>query len=318
MQDFLAFRIIFVGGKGGVGKTTISASIATKLANLGKKTLIVSTDPAHSLGDVFKEKLSSTPKTIHPNLDAAELDTDKITNEHFKNIESTLRGYAKPEMFSKIKEHLEFAKESPGATEAAMLEVVCKILIDEKRYNHIVFDTAPTGHTMRLLEMPDLMSMWTNSLLSRQENQDKLKQAAAAFWQKKDADKHNPFSTQRTNRWEKAIEKLNERKNLFKEAGEILKNHSLCGVFLVAIAQVLPLEETKRAVKKLDKFRIKCGGIFINQLILSEQQDPFWQAQKQKQEQILEEFNTIKKKQFHISLSSQDLRGVKTLADIDF
>ncbi len=316
LDDFL-YPILFVGGKGGVGKTTISAYLALKISQSGKKTLIISTDPAHSLGDVFDIKLSSTPKNIAPNLDGLELDNEKITKEHFASIESTLKSYSKPEMFGKIKEHLELSMQSPGASEAATLELICKFLTQKSEYEHIIFDTAPTGHTMRLLELPSLMSAWSNSLLSRQKEQDRFASSAAKFWEKKKDDKHNPFTPTKMQRWEKAMEKINERKELFSKANEVLKDKNKCAVFLVSIAQRLPLEETKRAVLSLKKFRIKCGGVVLNQIIPNEQKEEFWRAQVRKQSEILKEFEKVEAKKFFIKLSSKDLRGVKALEALE-
>lgn len=320
MDIFKQTPIIFVGGKGGVGKTTISASIASKLAYEKKKTLIVSTDPAHSLGDVLNIQLNATPKQITPYLYAQELDAKKITDEHFKNIEDTLQGYAKPEMFGKIKEHLELSKESPGASEAAILESICKIITNEQEYEHIVFDTAPTGHTIRLLSLPSIMSAWTDGLMSRQKNRNQLKEAASVFWKKKEDDEHNPFKPTTQNRWDKAMEKLDERKKLFQDANLVLKDSKKCKIFLVMIPQVLPLEETLRTLKQLEYFSMDCGGVFANQIIPKSQTEEFWQIQVQKQHEILEiiEQKVENKNIFFVELSSKDLRGEEKLRDIEY
>lgn len=315
MVDFIDTPIVFIGGKGGVGKTTVSSSIALKLAKQNKKTLIISTDPAHSLGDVLNTKLSSDIKKIDNFLYAQELDSKKITDEHFKNIEDTLRGYAKPEMFHKIKEHLELSKHSPGASEAAMLEAICNILVKKSDFKHIIFDTAPTGHTMRLLAMPSIMSAWTDGLMSRQVNKQNLKNAAENFWKDKKSDK-NPFSPTLQNRWDRAYEKLNQRKELFEKANIVLKQGSLCKVYLVLIPQILPLHETKRALKQLKDFKIECGGIFINQIIPPNQTEIFWKKQLEKQKQILTEIDTLNVKKIFIQLSSKNLQGADELTNI--
>lgn len=313
MENFTP--IVFVGGKGGVGKTTISSSIALTLAKLGKKTLVVSTDPAHSLGDALNKKLSAKIQKINNNLDALELNALQITNEHFKNIEDTLRGYAKPEMFGKIKEHLELSKDSPGAQEAAILEAICNIISCENKYDHIIFDTAPTGHTMRLMSLPSIMSAWTDGLMARQKDKEKLKQAAEVFWEKKKQSPFNPFKPTTQNRWDRAYEKLNARKELFSKTNQILKNPLTCKVFLVMIPQVLPFEETKRALKQLQSFKINCGGVFINQIIPNEQKDSFWQKQVLKQDEILQkiQYEFIEVNKYFVPLSSHDLRGEKEL-----
>lgn len=320
MDNLHVTPIIFVGGKGGVGKTTISTSIAIKLAKEGKKTLLISTDPAHNLADIFDKKLNSNIISLDEYLDVLELNPDKITDEHFANIEQTLRGYAKPEMFGKIKEHLELSKHSPGAEEAAMLEAICMLMQKKDKYEHIVFDTAPTGHTMRLLSLPSIMNAWTDGLMSRQQNRQKLKDSASEFWKKKKDDKFNPFKPTLQNRWDKAYEKLNQRKELFSKTNELLKDKLTCRVFLVMIPQMLPLQETKRALKQLQAFDINCGGVFVNQIIPSNQTEEFWIKQARKQSEILDsiskDFEDINR--FYIELSSSDLRGIDELEKLEF
>ncbi|QKF92020.1 ArsA family ATPase [Campylobacter sp. CCUG 57310] len=312
--------ILFIGGKGGVGKTTISASIASKLAASGKKTLIISTDPAHSLADALDVKLSHKIKNVSANLDALELDPTLITNEHFKNIEETLKTYSKPEMFPKIKQHLELSKDTPGAQEAALLEKVCELITDRKDYDHIVFDTAPTGHTIRLLSMPSIMSAWSEGLMRHQKDREKVAGAAKVFWQKKENYEHNPFAPSKELRWQQALKRLDERKKLFNEANQTLKDPSLTSIYLVMIPQALPLFETLRANETLETFGIKVGGIFINQIIPQAQTDSFWQAQIKKQDEILVKFHSAlpNTKKFYVMLSKEDLRGVNKLANLKF
>ena len=165
--------IIFVGGKGGVGKTTTAAALASQFASQQQKTLIISTDPAHSLGDVLDMKLNNEKTAISPYLDAIELNPDVIVDAHFAQVERTIMAYANPDMMPKIREHLRLSKSAPGAQEAAMLESMCQHLVaaidisnnEIDSYEHIIFDTAPTGHTLRLLVLPEMMGAWTDGLL---------------------------------------------------------------------------------------------------------------------------------------------------------
>ena len=153
-----------------------------------------------------------------------------------------------------------------------------------------------------------------------QKEQEKVKNAAETFWNKKPDYKHNPFRPSAKNRWERALEKLQERKELFVKANEILLDPKKTSIFLVMIPQILPLEETKRAVVSLEKFNINCAGIFINQIIPKNQVDEFWQVQTQKQDEILTRVNDELKGQnkYYIWLSSLDLRGYEKLSQIEF
>ena len=193
IEQLAAQPIIFVGGKGGVGKTTTAAALASHYASQQKKTLIVSTDPAHSLGDVLNIRLSNEKTAVTAYLDAIELNPDIIVDAHFAQVERTITAYANPDMMPKIREHLRLSKSAPGAQEAAMLESMCQHLVSaaDANYEHIIFDTAPTGHTLRLLVLPEMMGAWTDGLLAQQRRQAKLRSVADHL------DSHNQKSNQK-------------------------------------------------------------------------------------------------------------------------
>ena len=236
IEQLAAQPIIFVGGKGGVGKTTTAAALASYYASQQKKTLIVSTDPAHSLGDVLNIRLSNEKTAVTPYLDAIELNPDIIVDAHFAQVERTITAYANPDMMPKIREHLRLSKSAPGAQEAAMLESMCQHLVSaaDANYEHIIFDTAPTGHTLRLLVLPEMMGAWTDGLLAQQRRQAKLRSVANhldSHNQKSnqkdiDNDVPNPFAANKSDRWEQAVSVLEKRKALFRQAGILLHDRS--------------------------------------------------------------------------------------------
>ncbi|ELA09144.1 arsenite-transporting ATPase [Moraxella macacae 0408225] len=322
--------IVFVGGKGGVGKTTTAAAIASRFASLQQKTLIISTDPAHSLGDALQVALSNDKTAITPYLDALELNPDVIVDKHFAQVLSTIKGYASPEMLPKIKEHLNASKTAPGAQEAAMLEAMCQYLVDAKAqgYHHIVFDTAPTGHTLRLLLLPEMMQAWTDGLLVQQRRQAKLKSVANHLTVNRLANTNlstttdkakgfaNPFTQHIPDRWEQAVSVLDKRKQLFASAGKLLHDATQTAIVLVMIADNLPIAETKRAVEQLQAVKLPVSGIVVNQLIDVKQSDPFWQQRAERQQRLLGEieqsFANIPL--YPIALQQQDIRGVEALA----
>lgn len=316
LLDALARKhILFVGGKGGVGKTTSSAALAVRFARQGRRTLILSTDPAHSLGDVLDVALANQPRSVAPNLDAIELDANDIVRTHFKEIEQTIAAYANPDMMPKIRDFLHLARHSPGAEEAATLEAVCRHLIDAraKGYQHIIFDTAPTGHTLRLLMLPEMMQAWTDGLLAQQRRQAKLQDAAGALG-------HTGGTRQSAaeDRLGKAMETLHRRRHLFAEARTLLHNPDITGIVLVLIPEMLPLLETGRAVAQLRAAHLPCAGLIINSVLGANQQGQFWQNRLQRQADILDKIHT----QFHdlprlmVELRDSDIRGEAALADM--
>lgn len=319
--------IIFVGGKGGVGKTTTAAALASQLAEQHQKTLVISTDPAHSLGDVFDMNLKNssaknTPVALTESLDALELDPDLIIDEHFARVERTISSYANPDMMQKIREHLQLSKRAPGAQEAAMLEAICRYLVDSVEkgiYQHIIFDTAPTGHTLRLLMLPEMMEAWTDGLLTQQRRQAKLKGAADNFATKKSA-LTNPFEDAKpVDKWQQAVDVLNARKNLFKRAGELLHDRQKTAVVLVMTADNLPIEETRRAVNQLKEAKLAPAALVVNQLIQAEQSDEFWQNRAIRQQSMLKDIQQhfVDYPIYGVYLQPSDVRGRQALAKLD-
>lgn len=319
--------IIFVGGKGGVGKTTTAAALASQFAEQHQKTLVISTDPAHSLGDVFDMNLKNSsaknmPVALTDSLDALELDPDLIIDEHFARVERTISSYANPDMMQKIREHLQLSKSAPGAQEAAMLEAICRYLVDSVEkgiYQHIIFDTAPTGHTLRLLMLPEMMEAWTDGLLTQQRRQAKLKGAADNFATKKSA-LTNPFEDAKpVDKWQQAVDVLNARKNLFKRAGELLHDRQKTAVVLVMTADNLPIEETRRAVNQLKEAKLAPAALVVNQLIQAEQSDDFWQNRAVRQQSLLKDIQQhfVDYPIYGVYLQPSDVRGRQALAKLD-
>ena len=318
--------IIFIGGKGGVGKTTTAAALASQFSAQHKKTLIISTDPAHSLGDVLNTRLNNEKTAISPYLDAIELNPDVIVDEHFAQVERTIKSYANPDMMPKIREHLRLSKSAPGAQEAAMLESMCQHLVEaaEAGYEHVIFDTAPTGHTLRLLVLPEMMGAWTDGLLAQQRRQAKLRSVAThldSHNQKSNQtdsmknDVANPFAAKKSDRWEQAVSVLEKRKQLFRQAGLLLHDRTQTAIVLVMTADVLPLAETKRAIEQLEDSKLTPAAIVINQLISTTQSDEFWQRRADRQQQLMQDIekNFTKYPLYPIYLQQTDVRGMDAL-----
>jgi arsenite-transporting ATPase len=142
-------------GKGGVGKTTLAGATAVRLATLGSRVLTMSTDPAHSLSDVFDVQLGARPITIMPGLDAMEVDARGMFSEAID-----LSGAGK----GTVGDLLRMVSETPGVDEFGAIEVLLQA-IETARHDVVILDTAPTGHTLRLLMLPELMDSWIGKLL---------------------------------------------------------------------------------------------------------------------------------------------------------
>ncbi len=175
MLDLFDRRILFVGGKGGVGKTTVAAALALMAARGGKRCLVVSTDPAHSLGDIFDRDIGGRETALAPGLHGLEIDPDGEADRYLETVKQNMRSLVRPQLYGEIDRQMDLARHAPGAAEAAMLDRVADLMIDaERRHDLVVFDTAPTGHTIRLLSLPEVMAAWTDGLLRHQERSNNL------------------------------------------------------------------------------------------------------------------------------------------------
>lgn len=148
MNDLLRKNVLFVGGKGGVGKSTSSAALAMASAHAKQKTLLVSTDPAHNIGDIFQTDVGGDMTKITENLFALEIDSETETKKYLQTVKDHLKGMVRSDMIDEVNRQIDTAGASPGASEAALFDRLVSIVLDEiSDFDLIVFDTAPTGHT---------------------------------------------------------------------------------------------------------------------------------------------------------------------------
>jgi arsenite-transporting ATPase len=260
-KDLIKFKddkttFIFIGGKGGVGKTSISAATAIWSSTQGKKTLIVSTDPAHSLSDSLETSIGHSPTLIMENLYAVEIDPEIAMEQKQAEIDSQ-KSIASPDQamgLDILGDQLDLASSAPGADEAAAFEVFMQVMTTNE-YDLVVFDTAPTGHTLRLLSFPDLMESWVGKMINVKT---KLGSLASAFKNlipfMGDDD---PASTA----------ELEETKRKIDEAKKVLSNPEQTTFKMVLIPEEMSIYESQRAIETLDKFNMTTDGIIVNQIM---------------------------------------------------
>jgi arsenite/tail-anchored protein-transporting ATPase len=171
-------RFLFVGGKGGVGKTTVASALALRMAEAGERVLLVSTDPAHSLGDLFDARLGDREREVAPGLLAMEIDPEEEVERYLERVKANMREFVRPAMYSEIERQMELARHSPGTEEAALLDRIAELMGEgAPEVDRILFDTAPTGHTLRLLALPEIMTAWTEGLLKSRDRSDSFGRA---------------------------------------------------------------------------------------------------------------------------------------------
>ncbi|WP_110113332.1 ArsA family ATPase [Bacillus sp. CGMCC 1.16541] len=287
-MEILHKKIIFVGGKGGVGKSTTASSIAYLLSTKGKRVLLVSTDPAHNIGDVFHVQPKEDIVSIQPNLDLLEIDSTKESKRYISTVKDNLRGLVKATMIDEVNRQIDLASASPGADEAALFDRITSLILSERHhYDTIVFDTAPTGHTIRLLTLPELMNVWINGLLDRR---------------KKVQDHYSQLLNDGEPIEDPIYEKLQERKKKFTAVRDVLLDLSLTGYTFVLNAERLPILETKKAVQTLAHHHIHVSTIIVNKVIPSHADGSFMHKRRECEQPYLDEIQATFTAQQVISL----------------
>ncbi|KAB1192934.1 TRC40/GET3/ArsA family transport-energizing ATPase [Haloferax sp. MBLA0076] len=249
-------KFVFFGGKGGVGKTTMSSAYAVKCARAGVSTLLVSTDPAHSTRDVFDQSFTDTPEPVEdePNLDAMEIDPETEVREHLMETKRALGEQVSPAMVNEIDRQIEMAHQTPGAHESALFDRFIDVMRDSDQYDRIVFDTSPTGGTLRLLSLPEYLDGWIQRLLHKRKQSVKLFERAAI----------GNNEPRRMMEGDPIIARLEQRRDDFNFAKEMLQSQA--AFFLVVNPDELSIRETKRAVEQLDDYGLDVRGLAVNRL----------------------------------------------------
>ncbi len=288
MRDLLDKRLLWVGGKGGVGKTTVAASLAVLAARRERRVLVVSTDPAHSLGDVFDRELGDVPRRLLPNLDAMEIDPDAEVEAHLARVTEQMRRFAAPQMMAELERQMRLTRQSPGTQEAALLERLSRLITaEDPEHDLIIFDTAPTGHTLRLLSLPEAMAAWTDGLLAHNRKSEELGKVLSHLTPRRGRDVATPFDdpqedplSELDERTRDVARALIERRRLFHQARRRVEDPERTGFLFVLTPERLPILETARAVAALEAVKIPVAGTLVNRVIPDEADGDFLRARR--------------------------------------
>jgi len=294
MREYLlpkeGFRVLFVIGKGGVGKTTTSASIAVGLAERGYRTLIVSLDPAHNLGDVLMEKLKDKPKKITENLYASELDMEKLIKAYLKHLEKNLKNMYRYLTVINLEKYFEVLSYSPGIEEYATLEAIREILAKGEEWDVIVFDTPPTGLTLRVLALPRISLIWADQLIDIRR---KLLQRRRAIAKIKGEDEYEiageKFKLPNEEAEDPVMKELLQYREEVEFVERVLTDPDKTSVVAVMNPEMLPLYETERAYESLGKFNVPLRLIVVNKVIRLKDDIPELRVKMEAQRRVLEE-----------------------------
>jgi arsenite-transporting ATPase len=258
MQDHPKLKYIFFGGKGGVGKTVMAGTAALWAAKQGKRTLLASTNPVHSLSNLLEKDVFGKTAMVcdQENCYAFEIDTKDTIERSKQEIREKINWFLKfADITTQAEGFIESATMNPAFEESAMFENMTDLMFKDE-YDFYVFDTAPTANARRLLGMSKVYSLWVDKMLKSREEATSLRELLS-FTKKKEAD---PL-----------MDYLLAFKDRMAKAKDLLTDDALTAFFFVTLPESLPIAVITRFINWFHEFGIPVGGVIVNGVIQKEQ-----------------------------------------------
>lgn len=256
-------RVLFVGGKGGVGKTSLASALAR--ARAGGRVLIVSTDPAHNLGHLWNTGVGDEPTRLaslprdgrEAHVDGLEVDPVRTVDRHLAAVRETMRRLLPERLHGQADQHLALAREAPGTHESAVLERVAEaVALGDDSYDLVVFDTAPTGHTLRLMALPKQLTAWTETLLANRDRSERFGAAMRGIA----GTRHDPGIDSDA----ELRRVLLRRQHRFALLRDTITDPTRTGFVLVLTAERLPVAETFDVHAQLTELGVDVAALIAN------------------------------------------------------
>ena len=258
LKDHPKLKYIFFGGKGGVGKTVMAGAAALWAAKQGRKTLLASTNPVHSLSNMLEQDVFGKAAVVcdEKMCYAFEIDTKDTIERSKQEIREKINWFLKfADITTKADEFVESATMNPAFEESAMFENMTDLMFKDE-YDFYVFDTAPTANARRLLGMSKVYGLWVEKMLKSREEATSLREMLS-FTKKKEEDPLMDYL-------------LNFRERMAKAQG-LLTDDALTSFFFVTLPESLPIAVITRFINWFHEFGIPVGGVVVNGLIQKEQ-----------------------------------------------
>src|SRR5271157_3168070 len=257
IKDHPRLKYIFFGGKGGVGKTVMAGAAALWSAKQGKKTLLASTNPVHSLSNLFEQNVFGRPVVVcdEEKCHAFEIDTRETIERSKQEIREKINWFLKfADITTTAEEFIESATMNPAFEESAMFENMMDIMFKDE-YDFYVFDTAPTANARRLLGMSKVYGLWVDKMLKSREEAKSLRELLS-FSRKEEKD---PL-----------LDYLLGFKDRMSNAKDLLTDKALTAFFFVTLPEALPIAVITRFINWFHELGIPVGGVIVNGVIQKE------------------------------------------------
>jgi len=246
-------RYLLFAGKGGLGKTTLSAATACYLASRGKKVVVFSTDPQASLTDVFEREIFGKGEVkLAENLYALEIDADRVVSEYQAGIRKKII-----EMYGSVPEEIEdyikSASSQPAMSESATFDSMIELIM-AGNYDYYIFDMMPHGHAIRFLSMASLLDIWINKVVDIRQDSKEV------------SERVKRISGKGQESGEGILEELKDIKNRLGFMAKIIGGRETTALFYVVIPEQMAILDTEIAMQEFEKFGIELSGIIVNQV----------------------------------------------------
>jgi len=249
-------RYIMFGGKGGLGKTTLSATCAYWLARQGKRVLLFSVDPQASLSDIFQRDIfGKGPVSIVPNLWAQEVDADRRIREYQDEIrKKILDMYGFDRVPEEIDNYIAAVSAEPAMEESAIFDAVVDIIV-QGEYDYYIYDLVPLGHALYYLSMAKVYDEWINKITKLREEMRQYDQVAATLRREETVEE------------DKILEELQYIKSRINASSEILTDRLRTAFFFVLVPEEMILLDTRKAAELFSRYDVPIEGYVVNRVL---------------------------------------------------
>jgi arsenite-transporting ATPase len=307
-------KYILFGGKGGLGKTTLSAATSFWLARNGKKVCVFSTDPQASLSDIFERKIFGQGEVeITTNLYALEIDADKRISDYQNEIRNKIKQmYKMDKIPDEIEDYIASSSAEPAMAESATFDAMVELMTSGK-YDYYVFDMMPHGHAIRFLGMAEILDQWVAKILDVRKKASEYGETASVLGGGKGGLAQEDY----------VLKELEYIRGRLDFVSSMIRDKKRTAFFYVLVPELMPILDTRKAIQMFKEFNVDVSGVIVNQVYpLSLLEDPgvpeFLKTRIRSQQvylkQIINEFGTIIKG--IVPMMEREPKGLEMIAKI--